>query len=223
MDDEYPIILTSGRVVSQFLSGTQTRRIGPLVDQCAEPTIEMHPHLAKKLNIDDGDWATVESRRGSVTLQVEVVTTIRPDVVFVPYHWAGKRSINQVTIAAQDPISKIPEYKACAVPSARRSGRRTERRSEFMPVPDDMEFFIDPHRCIGCRACIQACGECNTHRGHPMIQLEYVDRAHSTQTVPVVCMHCESPTCAKSVPPTPSRKKRTASSSARQAALRRLQ
>ena len=69
-----------------------------------------------------------------------------------------------------------------------------------MPVPNDMEFFIDPNRCIGCRACIQACSECDTHRGHPMIQLEFVDRAHSTQTVPVVCMHCESPTCAEVCP-----------------------
>ena len=44
-----------------------------------------------------------------------MVTTIRPDTIFVPYHWAGARSINQVTIAAQDPISKIPEFKVCAV------------------------------------------------------------------------------------------------------------
>ena len=92
-----------------------------------------------------------------------------------------------------------------------------------MPVPDDMEFFIDPNRCIGCRACVQACGECDTHRGYPMIQLEYVDRAHLTQTVPVVCMHCESPTSPKSAPPTPSKKRRTASSSRSQTALRRLQ
>ena len=69
VDDEYPVILTSGRVVSQFLSGTQTRRIGPLVDQYPEPLIEMHPHLAKKLGIADGDWATVESRRGFCTLR----------------------------------------------------------------------------------------------------------------------------------------------------------
>ena len=64
----------------------------------------------------------------------------------------------------------------------------------------DMEFFIDPNRCIGCRACEQACGECDTHRGRPMIHLEYVDRARSTQTVPVVCMHCDSPTCAEVCP-----------------------
>ena len=120
VDDEYPIILTTGRVVSQFLSGTQTRRIGPLVDQYPEPLIEMHPKLAAKYGIADGDTVTVESRRGSITLRAQVVTTIRPDTIFIPYHWAGKKAANQLTIAAQDPISKIPEYKVCAVRIARR-------------------------------------------------------------------------------------------------------
>jgi assimilatory nitrate reductase catalytic subunit len=115
VDAEYPIILTTGRVVSHFLSGTQTRRIGPLVDQYPEPRVELHPQLARKLDIADQDWVTVESRRGACTLRAMVVRTIRPDTVFVPYHWAGVKSINQVTIAAQDPISRIPEYKVCAV------------------------------------------------------------------------------------------------------------
>lgn len=114
IDNEYDIILTSGRVVSQFLSGTQTRRIGPLVDQYPEPRIEMHPRMANKLQIKHDEWATVQTRRGSVTLQVQVVETIRPDTIFVPYHWAGHRSINQCTVQAQDPISKIPEFKVCA-------------------------------------------------------------------------------------------------------------
>ncbi|HXU36579.1 MAG TPA: molybdopterin oxidoreductase family protein [Blastocatellia bacterium] len=114
-DEEYPIILTTGRVVSQYLSGTQTRRIGPLVDQYPEPRIEMHPRLAEKLGIRDGELTTVESRRGSLTLRAMVVTTIRPDTIFIPYHWAGRQSANQLTISAQDPISKIPEYKVCAV------------------------------------------------------------------------------------------------------------
>lgn len=114
VDAEYPLMLTTGRVVSQFLSGTQTRRIGPLVDQYAEPRMEMHPQLAKTLGIQDGDWATAETRRGSMTLKAQVVATIRPDTIFIPYHWAGVKSANQLTISAQDPISKIPEYKACA-------------------------------------------------------------------------------------------------------------
>src|SRR5262249_10939124 len=121
-DADYPIMLTTGRVVSHFLSGTQTRRIGPLVDQYPEPRIEIHPSLAKKLGVADGDWLTVESRRGACTLRAQVVTTIRPDTVFVPYHWAGPKSINRVTIAAQDPISKIPEYKVCAVRLIRQTG-----------------------------------------------------------------------------------------------------
>lgn len=115
VDEAYPIILTTGRVVSQFLSGTQTRRIGPLVDHYPEPRVEMHPLLAQKLSILDGEWVEVVSRRGRITLRAHVVQTIRPDTVFVPYHWAGRQSINQLTIAAQDPISKIPAYKVCAV------------------------------------------------------------------------------------------------------------
>jgi Fe-S-cluster-containing dehydrogenase component len=69
-----------------------------------------------------------------------------------------------------------------------------------MPVPQNHEFFVDPSRCIGCQACVHACTECDTHRGESMIHLEYVDRAHSVQTVPVVCMHCEQPTCAEVCP-----------------------
>ena len=115
VDADYPVILTTGRVVSQFLSGTQTRRIGPLVDQYPEPRIEMHPRMAERYGIADGDLVTIESRRGSLTLHAQVVTTIRPDTIFVPYHWAGAQSVNQVTISAQDPISKIPEFKVCAV------------------------------------------------------------------------------------------------------------
>jgi assimilatory nitrate reductase catalytic subunit len=111
--EEYPIFLTTGRVVSQFLSGTQTRRIGPLVNQYPEPRMEMHPRLAEKLGIADGAWATAETRRGRMTLKAMVVSTIRPDTIFIPYHWAGKKSANQLTVAAQDPISKIPQYKVC--------------------------------------------------------------------------------------------------------------
>jgi len=115
VDEAYPIILTTGRVVSQFLSGTQTRRIGPLVDQYPEPRTEMHPRLAEQLGVTEGDWVVTESRRGRCTLRAQVVSTIRPDTVFIPYHWAGPKSVNQLTISAQDPISKIPEYKVCAV------------------------------------------------------------------------------------------------------------
>ena len=110
---EYPLFLTTGRVVSQFLSGTQTRRIGPLVNQYPEPRIEMHPRLAAKFGIQDGEWTVAETPRGAITLRAMVVTTIRPDTIFIPYHWPGEKSPNRLTVAAQDPISKIPQYKVC--------------------------------------------------------------------------------------------------------------
>lgn len=113
VSEDYPLFLTTGRVVSHFLSGTQTRRIAPLVDQYPEPRIEMHPRLAAKLAIRDGEWTTVETPRGAITLKAMVVMTIRPDTVFIPYHWPGEKSANRLTVAAQDPISKIPQYKVC--------------------------------------------------------------------------------------------------------------
>ena len=115
VDDAYPIWLTTGRVVSQYLSGTQTRRIGPLVEQYPEPLCEMHPQLAARLGVADGDLVRVRSRRGEITLPAAVVATIRPDTVFIPYHWPGRQAANQLTQRALDPVSKIPEYKVSAV------------------------------------------------------------------------------------------------------------
>jgi len=113
-DDEYPIILTSGRVVYQYLSGNQTRRIGFLVQQCPEPYVEIHPDLAAKLNVNDGERVKVVSRRGEGVFPALIVKTIRPDTIFIPYHWGEQLSVNQLTNPALDPISKIPEFKACA-------------------------------------------------------------------------------------------------------------
>jgi assimilatory nitrate reductase catalytic subunit len=114
-DAEYPVILTTGRVVSQYLSGSQTRRIGRLVDQYPEPLLEIHPKLAAQYGITDRELVRVVSRRGSAEFPAQLVETIREDTVFVPYHWAGKKSINQLTSGNLDPVSKIPEFKVSAV------------------------------------------------------------------------------------------------------------
>jgi assimilatory nitrate reductase catalytic subunit len=124
VDDEYPIWLTTGRVVSQYLSGTQTRRIGALVRQYPEPLCEMHPRLAESLGIVDGDLITVTSRRGDMTLPAHVVATIRPDTVFIPYHWPGAKAANQLTNRALDPLSRMPEFKVAVVRIEKADGRR---------------------------------------------------------------------------------------------------
>jgi assimilatory nitrate reductase catalytic subunit len=94
-DEEYPIILTTGRVVSHFLSGTQTRRIGGLMEQYPQPRCEIHPRLAEKLGIVENDFVKVESRRGEIVVRAQVVKTIRPDTVFVPItgRWIARQTI----------------------------------------------------------------------------------------------------------------------------------
>jgi assimilatory nitrate reductase catalytic subunit len=131
-DAEYPVLLTTGRVVSQYLSGTQTRRIGALVDQYPQPRCEIHPRLAGALGVADGDFVRVESRRGALVVRAQVVKTIRPDTVFVPYHWPLDRSANSCTIAAIDPVSHIPEFKICAV------------RVSKAPAPSDDIARLEP-------------------------------------------------------------------------------
>jgi assimilatory nitrate reductase catalytic subunit len=115
VDADYPIWLTSGRVVFHYLSGTQTRRIGFLVEQCPHPYLEIHPRLAENYGLAEGDAVEITSRRGSMVLPAKVVKTIRPDTVFIPYHWAGALSANRLTGRHLDPVSKIPEFKVSAV------------------------------------------------------------------------------------------------------------
>lgn len=122
VDAEFPVYLTTGRVVSQYLSGTQTRRIGALVDVCPQPLVEIHPRLAEKYGIQTNDWVTVRSRRAEITLQATVVKTIRPDTVFIPYHWPNERSANRLTHRTLDPRSKIPEFKVSACQLFKASG-----------------------------------------------------------------------------------------------------
>ena len=95
-DVDYPVVLTTGRVVSHYLSGNQTRRIGPL-EQCPDPYVEMHPTLPERVGVRSGGRVRVVSRRGEVVLPALVVRTIRPDTVFIPYHWPGQKSANLVT------------------------------------------------------------------------------------------------------------------------------
>lgn len=109
-DDEHPMSLTTGRTVAHFLSGNQTRRLGGLVEQTPRPWVEVHPSHGFR----SGDPVRVVTRRGSEVFPALVTEAIRPDTVFIPYHWPVPAAANALTIDALDPRSKIPEYKVCA-------------------------------------------------------------------------------------------------------------
>jgi len=112
---EFPLILTTGRVMGQYQTGTQTRRVPELA--AAEPGAfaEMHPDTARQHDIKPGDAVRLTTRRGTARMAARLTRDIRRDTVFVPFHWGGEGSANQLTIAALDPVSRIPEFKACAV------------------------------------------------------------------------------------------------------------
>jgi assimilatory nitrate reductase catalytic subunit len=114
-DDEYPLYLTTGRVLGQYQSGTQTRRVPKLQELAPEPLAEFHPLTARRFGLRDESSVTLSSRRGDARFKVKVTDSIREDTVFVPFHWGGEQSINRLTNAALDPISRMPEFKVCAV------------------------------------------------------------------------------------------------------------
>ncbi|MEU8751541.1 molybdopterin oxidoreductase family protein [Streptomyces chartreusis] len=114
-DDEYPVLLTTGRVVAQYQSGAQTRRVDELNTAAPGPFVELHPRLAARLGAADGDPLAVISRRGRAVAPARITTAIRPDTVFMPFHWPGEGRANTLTNPALDPTSRMPEFKTCAV------------------------------------------------------------------------------------------------------------
>ncbi len=115
IDGEYPVYLTTGRLLQHYQSGAQTRRVRVLREARPEPFVEVHPDLALACSLADGDRVRVVSRRGAAEGLVQITDTIRADTVFMPFHWGGRASVNQITNPALDPVSKMPEFKVCAV------------------------------------------------------------------------------------------------------------
>jgi len=113
-DEEYPFILTTGRLMFQFHTGTMTRRSEKLEQEVPQAYVEMHPQDTVRIGLDGAKRVRVASRRGEIELGVRVTTRIRPGVVFIPFHFA-EAAANALTHAALDPVAKIPEYKVCAV------------------------------------------------------------------------------------------------------------
>ena len=112
-DDEYPFILTTGRLLEHWHGGTMTRN-SQLDALFPQPLIDLHEVDAAQLALKTGDAVRVSSRRGSIVLRANVSTKTSPGVVFIPMHFI-EAAANLLTIDALDPFAKIPEFKACAV------------------------------------------------------------------------------------------------------------
>lgn len=119
VDAEYPYVLTTGRVLSHYQTGAQTRRVPELHAAEPEPFVEMHPDTAKSLGIAHGDSVRLSTRRGEAVVRARLSRDIRMDTFFTPFHWGGKATANLLTNAALDPVSRIPEFKVCAVRAER--------------------------------------------------------------------------------------------------------
>jgi len=114
-DDSYPLYFTTGRYKEHYNSGAQTRLVEPLREAKPEPLVQIHPRLAANLGVLQGEQLLIESRRGSVSFAVRISADIRPDTLFAPFHWGGRQAANLLTIPALDPLSRMPEFKVCAV------------------------------------------------------------------------------------------------------------
>jgi len=114
-DQEYPLYLTTGRIMAQYQSGTQTRRVKKLLDLSPHAFVQIHPSMARMYGIEEGDPVQLITRRGKAMAAAQLTTSIRMDTVFMPFHFAGQGRANLLTNPALDPVSKMPEFKVCAV------------------------------------------------------------------------------------------------------------
>lgn len=113
-DVEYPFVLTTGRNLFQYHSGSMTRRVKPIEDHAGESYVEINPSDGERLGIRSGDTIKVASRRGEIEIRARLTKKVSEGTVFIPMHYR-EAAANVITNDALDPVVKIPEFKACAV------------------------------------------------------------------------------------------------------------
>ena len=121
-DENYPLYLTTGRIMAQYQSGTQTRRVAALLEGSPRPFVQIHPSMARTYGVQEGDEVRLTTRRGTASFNAQLTTSIRMDTLFVPFHFGGMGCANLLTDPSLDPTSRMPAFKVCAV--------RIEKRSE---------------------------------------------------------------------------------------------
>jgi len=135
-DPEYPLVLTTGRSLYHFHTGTMTRKVSGLNDIHREELVEVNPIDARRTGIDDGGVVRVTSRRGTLTAKAMVTERSPPGTIFMTFHFSESPT-NRLTIAALDPVAKIPETKVCAVKLEPASDDELEAPAE--DAGDDMD------------------------------------------------------------------------------------
>jgi formate dehydrogenase major subunit len=113
-DETYPLTLTSGRVLYHWHTGQITRRVEGLMSHVGESFVEVNPETAEELGLVDGEYARVESRRGSIVVKTDVTDRVGPGTLFIPMHFAAG-AVNKLTGETFDPTAGIPEYKVSSV------------------------------------------------------------------------------------------------------------
>ncbi|SFR36322.1 formate dehydrogenase subunit alpha [Halogeometricum limi] len=130
-DEEYPLTLSTGRVLYHWHTGTMTRRVEALMHHVPESYVTIHPEMAEKLGVEDDEYVRVESRRGSIVVRAHVEEQSDPGVVFIPMHFA-QGAVNELTAHELDPTSHIPEYKVSSV-----------KITPLGPDPDEEPLTVD--------------------------------------------------------------------------------
>jgi assimilatory nitrate reductase catalytic subunit len=113
--EAFPLYLTTGRVMSHYLTGVQTRKSPSLAARNVESFMEIHPATALKYRIQDNSLVQIESRRGSIVVRSKWTETIRQDTVFVPFHWDDAQNVNRLVSKELDPTCRMPGFKVSAV------------------------------------------------------------------------------------------------------------
>ncbi|MFC0270409.1 molybdopterin oxidoreductase family protein [Metabacillus herbersteinensis] len=114
-NEEFPLYLTTGRVMSHYLTGVQTRKSAALAARNFESYLEIHPETARKYGIDHNKLVTITSKRGSIVVRSKWSEKIRQDTVFVPFHWADSQNVNKLVAEELDPSCKMPGFKLSTV------------------------------------------------------------------------------------------------------------
>ena len=169
-DAAYPYVLTTGRLMAQYQSGTQTRRVPSPAQSSVQPEAQLHPDLARALGVENADIVELSSRRGTATFRAKVSDDIRADTVFVPFHWGGVSAANALTNPVLDRHSRMPAFKACAVNLVR------------LGNPDDDHLLTRPPRHEAVHASLRA----DEHAAHTRPTLNQLLHPTRRKDIPMI-------------------------------------